>query len=84
MIKASQGAVRRDERVVAAISLQMGPDHAMASELAAAAELSPARFSHPFVQTTGMLPSEFIRLVKQYRVELSRAVQLLEAIEKQQ
>jgi AraC-like DNA-binding protein len=76
-----QGAVRRDERMVAAVSFLLGPDHARAEELAEAAELSPARFTHLFVQTTGMLPGELLRLLKRYRSELDYAVTFLERLD---
>jgi len=54
------------------------PDYEV-REMPAAVNLSPARFSHLFVRTTGMLPRAFLRMLKQYQAERRRAVEVLSA-----
>jgi len=66
---------------VAVTNLLLGSEFDSAAELDAVAALSPSRFSHLFVQTTGMLPLEFVRLLKSYRAELKNAVDILDRLD---
>jgi methylphosphotriester-DNA--protein-cysteine methyltransferase len=66
--------VRRDKRIETALELLTQRDEAITvSQLAAAVGLSPSRFSHLFVQRTGILPGKHLRLMKRIRSEQQRA-----------
>jgi AraC-like DNA-binding protein len=68
----------RDQRIVAALNLWLAPNPTITvREMAQRARLSPAQFSHLFVRTTGMLPGEFLRLLRHYRAERARAVEVV-------
>jgi AraC-like DNA-binding protein len=51
-----------------------------AGQLAAAAGLSKARFSHLFYFQTGMLPRDFLRMLRQLREEQKLAAEILDGI----
>jgi len=75
--------MRRDPRIVSALNLWLAENpetEATVGEMANAVDLSPARFSHLFVMTTGILPREFLRVVKRYRYERDRARAILRAL----
>jgi AraC-like DNA-binding protein len=46
-------------------------------EMAASVNLSPARFSHQFARTTGMLPGEFLRTLRRYHGERILALRIM-------
>jgi transcriptional regulator GlxA family with amidase domain len=70
-----------DERIKAALNLWLAPHPTMSVvEMAAAVKQSPEQFSDLFVRTTGMLPLEFLAVLKDYRVELARAVEVLSKV----
>jgi len=45
--------------------------------MAASLNLSPARFSHLFTRTTGMLPGEFLRTLRRYHGERILALKIM-------
>jgi AraC-like DNA-binding protein len=68
--------VRHDKRIDAALELLTQGDEAITvGQLAAAVGLSPSRFSHLFVQRTGILPGKHLRLMKKIRSEQQRLAQ---------
>ena len=68
----------RDERIVVAMNLWLAQNLTLSvREIAATTGLSLARFSHLFARTTGMLPGEFLRLLKCYRTEREQALGVL-------
>jgi AraC family transcriptional regulator, arabinose operon regulatory protein len=70
--------VRRDKRIDTALELLAQNDEPInVSQLAAAVGLSPSRFSHLFVQRTGILPGKHLRLLKRFRLEQRLAQDIL-------
>ena len=68
--------VRHDKRIDNALELLAQGDGAITvSQLASAVGLSPSRFSHLFVQRTGILPGKHLRLMKRFRSEQQRLAQ---------
>ena len=62
--------MKRDQRIETALELLAQVDDGITvSQLAAAVGLSPSRFSHLFVQRTGILPGKHLRLLKRFRSE---------------
>jgi AraC-like DNA-binding protein len=70
-----------DERIVTALKQWLGAKpNATVGEMAASIQLSPARFSHLFARTTGMLPRSFLQMLKRYHAERTHAVAILREV----
>jgi AraC-like DNA-binding protein len=69
--------MKNNNSLNSSIQLSLSPENITVSQLANAAGLSPARFSHLFVLRTGMLPGAHLRLMKRHRDEQEMAIQLL-------
>src|SRR5437868_3998835 len=70
--------IKRDKRIDAALEISLqGHQPISVNELAAVAGLSPSRFSHLFVQRTGILPGAYLRLMKKLRKEQLLASEIL-------
>ena len=70
--------MRDDERLDTALELSvLYGEHTNVGQLAAAAGLSPSRFSHLFVRRAGMLPGKHLRLMKRLRKEQRLAFDLI-------
>ena len=75
---------RRDQRIIFALSLFVESETDLSvGQWAAAAGLSPVRFSQLFYFHTGMLPREFIQMMRQFRDEQMRATEILDGVEHQ-
>jgi len=68
----------RDQRLKTALDLSLvAADLVTVELLASCAGLSPARFSQLFSRETGMLPGEYLRIMKQFRRERVAAIEIL-------